>query len=436
MSDISTTDVSQPPRRLPIRERGRAYSKYFPDTYDSVPELDSLMRYEVYRKMRRSDPTVSAAIRSIELPILQGTYDITAPSDPTDLEKEQAKLIKDWVFNRLDWPWTLRSALTALTYGNCVFEKIYERVDTYIVPKKIAFRPQRTLTDEERNSRGELTGIVQHIDSLRVTIPRLKCIVITIDAESEEEWRGQSILRSAYKPWYIKEKMEIITGIAHERFTAGILVCEAPEGWKGNKDSEEWKAAEQALINIINGLNPYAMLPPGWKLYTLERKSQVDPTLPFIRELKDDIKISVVANHLRLGGSGASGSKALGVTFIDSFLHAVQAWGNIITQAFDRDLIKELVIYNWGEQLRYPRMTLTNVYKSALTELAYLIQTKVIKATPELIKYIFEQYGIVIDNPEDALPDGGNNGGNDNDNDDNDDGIDNNARTGAGSDGE
>ena len=430
---MADRDVSEPPRRLPIRERGRAYSRFFPDNYENVPELTDITRYEVFRKMRRSDPTVSAAIRSIELPILQGTFDITAPSDPTELEKEQAKLIKEWIFNRLDWNWILRSSLTALTYGNCVFEKMYERVDSYVVPRKLGFRPQRTLSDDERNNRGELTGIVQHVDELRVTIPRKKCVVITIDAESEEEWRGQSILRSAYKPWYIKEKMEIITGIAHERFTAGILVCEAPEGFVGNKDSDEWKAAEEALMNIVNGLNPYAMLPPGWKLYTVERKSQVDPTLPFIRDLKDDIKISVVAVHLRLGGSDASGSKALGVTFIDSFLHAVQAWGNLITQAFDRDLIRELVIYNWGVQTRYPRMTLTNVYKSALTELAYLIQTKVIKATPELIKYIFEQYGIVIDNPEDALPDGGSNDG---DGDGDDDGIDNNARTGAGSDGE
>ena len=41
--------------------------------------------------------------------------------------------------------------------------------------------------------------------------------------------------------------------------------------------------------------------------------------LSFIKELKDDIKTAPLALHLRLGGNDSSGSKALGVAFVDSF---------------------------------------------------------------------------------------------------------------------
>ena len=214
--------------------------------------------------------------------------------------------------------------------------------------------------------------------------------------------------------------MEIVNAISHERFSAGIFDVEAPE--KVLDDAREWAISEAAIQNVINGIAPYIIKPFGWKASILERKTNAIDILPFIRELKDDIKTAPLALHLRLGGNDASGSKALGVAFVDSFLHAVQAWADVICDAWNEDLIKELVIINWGPQERYPKLTVTNIYKSALTELGYLMQTGLIKPTEELIRYIFEQYGIRID-PAEAVPDPQPN----NQPNPGDDGVDNNA---------
>ena len=415
-------DTSEPPRRIPnSRERGRVHSRFEQGSYETVPELNDSQRYEVYRKMRRSDPTVSASIRSIELPIRQGTFDVAPPSEATEQELDIAKTIAGWLFERLNWNQTLRSAITSLTYGFALFEKVYDRAGRYIIPKKLGFRPQRTIDEEIRNRRGDLSHLVQRVDGDKTELPRNKCIVVSVDAESEEDWRGQSVLRSAYKPWLIKEKMEIVNGISHERFSAGLFQVEAPE--RITDEDKEWAIAEQAVQNIVNGLAPYALVPYGWKITIIERKTQPIDLLPFIKELKDDIKTAPLALHLRLGGNNTSGSKALGVAFVDSFLHAVQAWANIICDAFNEDLIKELAIINWGPQERYPKLTVTNIYKSALNEIAYLVQTGLIKPTEELVRYIFEQYGIRID-PSKAVD-------NDEEEDEEDDdntGVDNNAR--------
>ena len=415
MSDV---DVAAPPKGIPhSRERGRVYSRFYTDDYESVPELNETQRFEVYRKMRRSDPTVSATVRSIELPIRQGTYDVVPPSNPTNLEEEIAKRISEWLFERLNWNKILRSSITSLTYGFAIMEKVYDRIGKYILPVKLGFRPQRTIIDQRRNSRGEMSHIVQQLDSTRAEIPRSKCVIISIDAESDEDWKGQSILRPAYKPWVIKEKMEIINAISHERFSAGQYILNAPE--RILDEDQEWRIAEEGIKNLVNGLSPYAMLPNGWKLTILERRTQPIDLLPFIKELKDDIKTAPLALHLRIGGNDTSGSKALGVAFIDSFLHAVQAWGNIHCDAYNDDLIKELVIVNWGEQERYPRLTVTNIYKTVLTELGYLMQAGIIKPTEELVRYIFEQYGIRVD-PAEAVGDSGNSNSNDNGDEDGD----------------
>ena len=422
------SDVASPPRGLPhSRERGRTFSTFFSDNFESLKELVDRQRFEVFRKMRRSDPTVSASIKSIELPITQGTFDVQPPSEPTELESEQASKIGNWLFDKLDWPQVVRSAITSLSNGFALFEKVYERRGNYIIPSKLGFRPQRTIEDVERNNRGEISAFIQQIDGRRVSIPRNKSILITIDSESEADWQGQSVLRAAYKPWYIKEKMEIVNATGIERFSAGIPVLKAPEGVEPNDSN--WSIAEAALKNIHAGTQAYAVLPFGWELEILERKTNPDDPLPFIRELKDDIKIAVLANHLRLGGQGA-GSRALGVAFVDSFLHAVQSWANLICDAFNRDLIRELVDVNWApqEDMRYPKLTVTNIYKSALTELAYLAQTGIIPVTPELVRYIFEQYGIRLEDPEAAL----NRNNQNNNQNDQDDGVDNNATDGEG----
>ena len=290
--------MDDPPRGLPhSRERGRTHSRYLYDPTDTVPELQDNQRYEVYRKMIRSDPTVSATVRSIELPIRQGTYDVVPPSQPTATEEEIAKKLSNWLFEGLNWNQILRSSVTALRYGFCVMEKVYDRRGKYIVPIKLGFRPQRTITDEKRGARGNLSALVQRVDSFQAELSRSSLVIISVDGESDQDWRGQSILRPVYKPWLIKEKMEIINSISHERFSAGVFILEAPE--RILDESKEWKIAEDGVKNLVQGLAPYAMLPFGWKLYILERNTRPIDLLPFIKELKDDIKTSPLALHLR-----------------------------------------------------------------------------------------------------------------------------------------
>ena len=426
--------MPEPSRGL-LQERGvahssRPYDPFIKDVPDLLPGSD----LATYRKMRRSDSTVSAVMRSVELPIRRATYDIQPPSEPTELEAQQAKIISDALFEYIPWSDILKGCITYPTYGFSVHEYTLERrileSKSYFLPRKIAFRPQGTITEEYRNNRdkrGQLLNLTQTVDGQRYILPRKKLIICTADAESKEDWRGTGVLHSAYRSWFIKEKMEIILAIAHERWGAGIPVMELPELAEGQtlselEETKLYQAAVVALKALHAGEQSYAVMPPGYKLYVLDRKSAILDALSFIKELKDDIKTAPLALHLRLGGNDSSGSKALGVAFIDSFLHAVEAWANVICDAFNYDMIRPIVDINWGKQNRYPKMTVTNIYKTVVQEIAYLIQSGVIKATEELVRFIFEQYGIKLDNPEEAMPDSAsNNNNNNNQNDDEED---------------
>lgn len=381
------------------KEIGRSHTEagIYGAKYDDVPELQEAEAYLTYSKMRRSDPTVSAAMQSVELPIRQGTYDVQPPNDPTKKEERQANVLREALLEHLPWHNVLRSAVTCFTHGFSIFEIVLEYRNKLMLPKKLSFRPQHSMLerDGDRNSKGELVQLTQYLFGREVKIPRRKLLICSVDAESTEMWRGQSLLRPAYKPWYLKEKMEIINAISHERWAAGVPVLTTPEGVE--TDSIQWEHSLEQLKKVHSGASSYAALPFGYDLHILDRRASFADPLHFIRELKDDIKTAVLALHLRLGGGDTSGSKALGVAFVDSFLHAVQSWADLVCSAINYDLIRPLVDMNWGTPKRYPTLTVTNIYKTALQELAYLIQVGAITPTPELIRYIFEQYGIRID---------------------------------------
>ena len=243
--------------------------------------------------MRRGDSTVSAVMRSVELPIRRATYDIQPPSEPSALETQQAKVISDSLFEYLPWSDILKGCITYPTMGFSVHEFTLERrlleSKSYFLPRKIAFRPQGTVTEEYRDSRdkrGQLLNLTQIVDGQRYILPRKKLIICTADAESKEDWRGTSVLHSAYRSWFIKEKMEIILAIAHERWGAGIPVLELPELAENQTLSEQeetvlYKAAVTALKALHAGEQSYAVMPPGYKLYVLDRKSTVLDALIF-----------------------------------------------------------------------------------------------------------------------------------------------------------
>ena len=412
-----------------VSERGRESGRYhFGDLYRSIPELTEGEDLLTYERMRRTDPSVAASLRSIELPIRRGTYDIQPPSNPTELEKEQATVLRRAFFDYLVWPETLRGAVTFLRNGFSVHEFTLENRGGYVLPRKIGFRPQKSILEDysSRNDRGNLIQLTQRLDGRDIVLPRKKLVICTADAESREDWRGTSILYSAYKPWFIKEKLEQLAAVAQERWGVGIPILTLPEitdkAQAANLENDPlFKRAVAAVKALHGGEESYVVLPHGYDLKILDRSSRNLDSLPLMRELKQDIYTAMLALQMRLGGSDTTGSKALGVTFIDSFLHAVEAWAQLICDAFNYDLIRTLVNINWGPQERYPAMTVTNIYKRAIQEIAYLFQVGLLKPTAELITYIFEQFGIRIDNPEDLIADdssGDNNNPGDNEDDD------------------
>ncbi|MCK8827724.1 hypothetical protein MWH25_08200 [Natroniella acetigena] len=207
------------------------------------------------------------------------------------------------------WDDFLRLALTMLPYGHSVFEVVYEEKDGQIQWRKFAERPQRTIHDFYYDEHGGPNGIKQ----LRVgghsfdfvDIPIEKLLIFSNRMEGGD-LRGQSVLRSAYKHWSIKDFIYKLMNIGIERNLVGTPVMELPK----NYSEEDKKLARQAVENLRSSEKGGATIPHGFILDIFEGKRNMMDLMPYIKHHDVLMSRSILAQFLNLG-STETGSRAV-----------------------------------------------------------------------------------------------------------------------------
>jgi hypothetical protein len=183
------------------------YGGYFKD--EPQQEWRDEKRIDNVETMRRSDGTVKQLLNAIKAPLLATEWIIEAASEEV-VHVKHKEFIEQNLFNmRRTWKEFLREILTYFDFGFSVGELIWEvRKDgVYLadVEPRIQASIQRwKLTDGRR-------GVVQWIltdeaDTTNAEIPMSKLLVLTNDKEGDDV-TGQSVLRPAWKHFYIKDKL-------------------------------------------------------------------------------------------------------------------------------------------------------------------------------------------------------------------------------------
>src|SRR5947209_12352143 len=188
-----------------------------------------------YDIMSRSDGTVHAALQVCKNPIVAAHYSFKpASQDPLDIEI--ADFLNREFFNRaLDFYATMEEGLTCLDFGHSVHEICYQPTTFNGQFKwglqKLASRKQNSiLTWAMSNNK---PGIRQLLPFGPVTdIPMQKLVVFTNEKRGEN-YEGISLLRFAYKHWYLKDKIELVNAVALERMALGIPVIRKGQGPNG-----------------------------------------------------------------------------------------------------------------------------------------------------------------------------------------------------------
>lgn len=398
------------PMPAPVREIGYASDgAYWWASAEREPNPDLRWPHSVavYDAMRRQDSQVRSVLQAVTLPVRRTTWSV----DPAGADPEVARFVADnlglpvlgedprplpRLRGRFSWSDHLRHAMLKLAFGHMPFEQVYRIGDdgrAYL--RKLAPRMPHTLSNIEVAPDGGLVAIEQHGvaatgKAVRIPVDRL---VMYVHEREGGDWFGQSLLRSCYKNWLIKDRLLRVQAQTIERNGMGVPIYTAtPEGddfEKGRKLAQGFRSGESAGGAIPNEA-------------TLELMG-VKGTLPdaeaAIRYHDEQIGRSVLAHFLNLGTQ--TGSWALGTTFSDFFVMSLQTVAQDVADVANGHVVEDLVDVNFGPDTPSPRLVFQEIgtrHQATADAIAMLVNAGVFIREPALERYLRSVYG--IPNPE------------------------------------
>lgn len=370
---------------------------------DYNPNFRGQKAIKIYEEMRNQDATVAAVLKAIKLPILQAEWQVESGDAQDETQNEIADFVRRNL-EKLEGGFTqfLRESMGYLDFGFYYFEKVYQVKDGMIVIKKLAPRLP-SAHSLWRTSDPEVPGVTQFLPTvpegkkdfkINPEIPMSKLVLFTNNKEGDN-WEGVSVLRTAYKHWYMKDALYRIATIKLER-GAGILKITLPDGatptdrTNARELGENFKVNEQAYIVV-----------PGkeWnvELMTAGIADQSGASAETINHHNREITLNILAQFLDLG-SGSTGSYALSKDQTDFFGLSLRAIADYMAGVLNDQLIKELVDLNFGEQKEYPKFVFSKIGENDYTELSAtlekLVSTGLIKVDPQLKVWVHKQFGL------------------------------------------
>lgn len=381
------------------KEIGRIGQRRYGGTLyeEFLPQLRGRRGIAVYDEMSENDDIVGAILFAIEMLVRQCDWNVE-PGGSTAKDKEAAEFVKSCMDDMQDtWIDTISEILSFLTFGWSFHEIVYKRRmgntkdprmkskynDGLIGWKKLPIRAQDTLYQWEYDTEDNLLGMTQMPppDFGMFTIPMEKALLFRTKSRKNNP-EGRSILRTAYRPWYFKRRIQEIEGIGIERDLAGLPVLYGPEGldlWDETMpDTVKIREGLEVIVrNIRRDEMEGVVLPYGYKLELLSSGGarQFD-TNATINRYDTRIAMTVLADFIFLGHE-QTGSFALSSDKTELFAVAIGAFLDIICETFNRQGIPSLIDIN-GQHFvgitDYPKMAHGDIEDIDITKMSQFIK--------------------------------------------------------------
>ena len=336
-----------------------------------LPKLQGTRANAVYTEMQANDPVVKACLTAIVMLCRQA--DRRIEYDPEDAAEREAGEFVESCFNDMSQSFedTLAEILSMLGYGWSWHEVVYKRRegrngatpsqydDGRIGWRKWGGRAQSSWWQWQFDDQGGIVGMQQRAapDYQIRTLPITRSLLFRPSLYKNNP-EGASLLRSAYRPWYFKKRIEEIEAIGIERDLAGLPVLYAPGEYLNPDAPDSYKAVGTRLKQIVQGIRrdeqEGVLLPDirddkGNRLLTLELlasggKREFDTTA-IITRYDQRIAMTMLADFVLLGHEKV-GSFALADSKTDVFGLAVAGWLQSIEAVINQHAIPRLLEVN------------------------------------------------------------------------------------------
>ncbi len=379
--------------------RSRLFGKQGMPVYDPSELMSRYGRQRV-DEMRRDDQ-IKAALSFKKLAVTSSGWEIVSPE-----EKDRTWEVSDFVrttFENLNVPLnkSIKQSLSALEYGFSASEKVWAKEDSKIVLKAIKCRRPHEFTFEQ-DQFGNVTALNQQMKQLPVD----KFVVYSYNSEFGNPY-GTSDMEAAYRAWWSKKHAYQWLSVLLERMgIPPIFFLYNPTSYKNQMT--ELKQVVQNLQAGSAGVIPRASK-DDLDVWSPELVANVqDAFLPAIAEYDKAIARAILMPSLiGVTGDSTQGSLARSQTHFDSFLMVVEELRSDIEDLINKDVVKQLVDYNFAGVDQYPTFKFLPMNDEVKLDLmktwADLVTGKVVTQQTDDEAHIRSAMNFPEANPENAV---------------------------------
>jgi len=364
-----------------------------------LPQLKGRKAVQVFREMADNDPVVGALLFAVDRLLREVEWRVE-PADSTPEQKQAAEFIEQCMEDMSStWDDLISEILTMLPYGWSWHEIVYKRrvgpwerdpkkrskyTDNKIGWRKIPIRAQETFQRWVFDDTGGIRALVQMAPPQykSTTIPIEKSLLFRVStAKGNPE--GRSFLRNAYRPWYMKKRLEELEGIGAERDLAGLPMARVPSDYlsaKKGSDKEKMLQAFKTMVRSVrrneqDGIIIPRMVDPDTKQDMFDfsllnsgggRQFNVNE---IIRRYEERILMTVLADFILVGHQSV-GSYSLHTDKTGLFRASMNSIAQSIADVFNRYAIPRLFEVNGWKMNELPQLVPGDIDPPDLTQLS------------------------------------------------------------------
>jgi len=372
---VKDTKTSPPTRGLYKTEVGKTglQQSYGYPSEEFLLALSGANGIRTYREMADNDPIVGGILFAVKQILRELRWSVRGGEDENKefLEENMASMQHTW----LD---LIIEISSMFIYGWATMEQVYEVREGKNCWKKMPIRSQSSLDRWEIADNGDTLGLYQcpAPDYEEIYIPMHKLMHFRTEHFANNP-EGRSILRNAYRPYFMKKSIEEIEAVGVERDLVGMPVITLPEGMKVDGDEEATEAigwAKKIVTNIRNDEQAGIVLPYGWEFeLAASPGNKAFDTSGIIRRYSTEISVTVLAQFIMLGME-RTGSYALSNNITDMFYLCIEGWADVIASTINNQAVKTLFALN-GITDDIPQIVHTAIRRDSLENLSRYVST-------------------------------------------------------------
>jgi len=368
-----------------------------------LPQLRGRKAVQVYREMGDNDPITGALLFSI-LQLLRGVDWPVVAGGKTAEDAKAAKLIETCMDDMsTSWDDIIQEILTCLQYGWSWHEIVYKRrmgpwqsdgrhrskySDGLIGWRKMPIRSQETLQRWIFDDSGDVQAMVQLAppDYKTRVLPITRSLLFRAGHHKGNP-EGRSILRTSYRPWYYKKRLEEFESVGVERDLAGLPMVSVPsEYMRARPGTEQYKMVEamkRMVRSIRRNEQEGLVFPTAYDQDTKQPLFKFEllgsggarafSTNELIQRYEQRQLMTVLADFIMIGHQGNTGTYNLHVDKTGIFREALNATASSVAEVFNRHAIPRLFAANGWKPSSLPTIQPGNVDAPDLGQLSQFL---------------------------------------------------------------